>query len=47
MVPLERGEMKGLGLHGGKITQGITSKSQFREQEKRIQRSEASLPDGV
>lgn len=47
MMPLKTGEMKGPGIYAGKITQGLTPKSQFREREKSIQRSEATLPDGV
>lgn len=46
-MSLKTSEMKGAGLYAGESMQGMTQKSQFREQEKRIQRSEATLPDGV
>lgn len=47
MIPLKTSEIKGAGLYAEEIMQGVIPKSQFREQEKRIQRSEATLPDGV
>ena len=46
-MPLKTSEMQGAGLYAGEIMQGVTPKSQFGEQEKGIQRSETTLPDGV
>lgn len=47
MMPLTTSDMKGDGVYAGEIMHGMTPKSQFRQQDERIHRSEATLPDGV